>query len=179
MLTSLILRRRRRLTAERLYGGIVAQARQTVFYTELAVPDTLEGRFDLLVLHVHLLFRRLTNGNAAERAVGQAVFDRFCADMDASLREIGIGDLAVPRRMRDMGEAFYGRAAAYDTALAEADDAPLAISLLRNVYGGEGTAAPSARRLSHYVRATVASLAAQDASAIARGELHFPRPEEN
>jgi cytochrome b pre-mRNA-processing protein 3 len=102
------------------------------------------------------------------------VFDCFVGDMDASLREIGIGDLAVPKRMRAMGEAFYGRAAVYDEALAQADNTPLVSALRRNVYAGQ--AAAGVARLAHYVRNAIGALAAQSADAIAEGRIEFPSP---
>ena len=170
-------RRERRETIERLYGAIVAQARLAAFYTGYAVPDTIAGRFDLIVLHVYLVFRRLAAETADLRAIGQGVFDRFAEDMDDSLREMGTGDLAVPRSMRAMGEAFYGRAAAYDDALAAADERVLTAALARNVYGGRVDAAEAARKLAHYVTNCVAILSAQDAAAIARGDVEFAETE--
>jgi cytochrome b pre-mRNA-processing protein 3 len=95
----------------------VAQARLPCFYREYGVPDTVNGRFDLLVLHLAIVLDRLAEGSEL-RAIGQALFDRFCEDMDDNLREIGIGDLSVPREMQRIGEAFYGRAQAYRSALA-------------------------------------------------------------
>jgi len=170
-------RRKREETIDRLYGAIVAHARLPAFYRALAVPDTIEGRFDLLVLHVHLLFRRLAQGDELCRAIGQGVFDRFLADMDASLRELGVGDLAVPKRMRAMGEAFYGRAAAYDAALGEAGDEALAAVLQRNLYASDPDAGRSAALLAHYVRSAAAAMAAQDAAVIASGVVEFRMPE--
>ena len=167
-------RRKHEETIDRLYGAIVAQARDPFFYQALGVPDTIEGRFDMVVLHVHLLFRRLAAEDESVRAVGQGVFDRFVGDMDASLREIGIGDLSVPKRMRAMGVAFYGRAAAYDEALGQADDAQLAAALQRNVYASEPAAGIA--RLAHYVRSAVDALAAQSADVIADGRIEFPSP---
>jgi len=164
-------------TIDRLYGAIVAHARLPAFYRALAVPDTIEGRFDLLVLHVHLLFRRLAQGDEHCRAIGQGVFDRFLADMDASLRELGVGDLAVPKRMRAMGEAFYGRAAAYDAALGEAGDEALAAALHRNVYASDPDARRSAALLAHYVRSAASAMVVQDAAVIASGVVEFPMPE--
>lgn len=169
-------RRKREQIIDRLYGAVVAQARAPEFYRSLAVPDTVEGRFDLLVLHVHLLYRRLAGEDEAVRAAGQDLFDRFIEDMDGSLREMGVGDLAVPKRMRGIGEAFYGRAAVYDSALAAADDTALAAALLKNVYAGDANAADAAARLAAYVRAAAAALAAQDAAAIAGGQVGFPPP---
>lgn len=168
----------RRLTIERLYGAIVAQARLPIFYTTLAVPDTVEGRFDLIVLHVHLLFRRLSRTDETTRAIGQELFDLFFDDMDASLRELGVGDLAVPRKMRAFGEAFYGRAGAYDDALAAADDTALAAALHRNVYGGKAGTEAAARRLAGYARRIEAALAAESTTNICHGRLVFAQPVE-
>src|SRR6476660_9122950 len=99
-----------------LYGAIVAQARNPGLYADLAVPDTVTGRFEMVILHSALVLRHLRADDAA-KAVAQEVFDLFCADMDRSLRELGVGDLAVGKRMREMAGIFYGRADAYDNAL--------------------------------------------------------------
>ena len=171
-------RRERQQTIERLYGVIVAQARMPAFYLGLGVPDTVEGRFDLIVLHVHLLFRRMSRQGAEMQAIGQGVFDRFVTDMDDSLREMGTGDLAVPKRMRAMGEAFYGRAEAYEAGLALQGDAALAAALKRNVYVGATDADRMAVKLAHYVRRADATLAAQRVEDIARGIVRFPSPTE-
>ena len=104
-----------------LYGMIVAQARTAAFYRSYGVPDTVNGRFEMVVLHAVLVLRRLESEPAPVRGLGQALFDRFCADMDGNLREMGVGDLAVPDRMRRIGEAFYGRQAAYAAALAASE----------------------------------------------------------
>jgi cytochrome b pre-mRNA-processing protein 3 len=178
MFQSLRRRRHRRATIDRLYGAIVAQARARIFYAGLKVPDTVAGRFDMMVLHVHLLYRRLARDGDEMRAVGQQLFDRFCADMDGTLRELGVGDLGVPRKMRAIGEAFYGRAGAYDAALAASDDAALAAALERNIFGGAPEARTQARRLASYVRCTEASLAQLDADAVVAGTIAFPPPSE-
>jgi cytochrome b pre-mRNA-processing protein 3 len=106
------------------------------------------------------------------------LFDRFCADMDGTLRERGIGDLAVPRKMRAIGEAFYGRARSYDAALAAAEDAALAAALEKNVFGGASGLAAQGRRLAAYVRRTEAVLTQLNAEAIVGGSLAFPEPVE-
>src|SRR6185295_12932633 len=123
-----------------LYGAIVAQARDARFYGPYQVPDTVLGRFDLIVLHLSLLLRRLRAGDAAMRALAKGVFDEFCRDMDHNLREMGISDQGVPRQMRRVGEAFYGRAQAYDAALVPPGSDALAQALARNVYAGAGDA---------------------------------------
>jgi len=122
-------------TIEAIYGMIVTQAREPLFYRDLAVPDTVNGRFDLLLLHLWLMLRRLKTV-AAGTALSQALFDRFCSDMDDNLREMGVGDLAVPKRMQAFGEAFYGRTAAYDMALTQGREA-FAQALCKNVLNGE------------------------------------------
>jgi cytochrome b pre-mRNA-processing protein 3 len=120
----------------------------------LGVPDTVNGRFDLLLLHLWMVLRHLTTlpGRAE---LSQALFDHFCADMDANLREMAVGDLTVPKKMQALGEAFYGRAAAYDLALTDNAEA-LAQAIGRNVLDGQHI--ESARRLAAYVRAAVVSL---------------------
>ena len=143
-----------RRTIEAIYGMIVAQARQPVFYAQLAVPDTVNGRFDMVVLHLWMVLRRLRKADDGEQ-LAQATFDRFCDDMDDNLREMGVGDLTVPKRMQAFGEAFYGRTAAYDAALAAGGEA-LAIALNRNILN-EGDI-ENARRLAVYVRAATACL---------------------
>jgi cytochrome b pre-mRNA-processing protein 3 len=160
-----------------LYGTIVAQARAAPFYRIYGVPDTVNGRFELVVLHTVLVLRRLESEPAPIRRLGQGLFDRFCGDMDGSLREMGVGDLAVPDKMRKIGEAFYGRQAAYGTALGTPDPAPLVAALERNVFGAQPRTELGASRLATYVRAAAGQLAGQDGQALGRAELSFPDPE--
>jgi cytochrome b pre-mRNA-processing protein 3 len=160
-----------------LYGMIVAQARATPFYRIYGVPDTVNGRFEMVVLHTVLVLRRLESEPVPVRRLGQALFDRFCRDMDGSLREMGVGDLAVPAKMRKIGEAFYGRQAVYVAALAASDPGPLIAALERNVFGAEPGTEPGAGRLATYVRAAAGQLAGQDGQALVRAELTFPDPE--
>ena len=169
-----------------LYGAIVAQARSPVFYTHYGVSDSVEGRFELIVLHLMLVLRRLgADGVAASErepslgpgsAVGQQLFDVFCRDLDDNLREMGVGDLAVPRRMRQFGEAFYGRQAAYAAALGAVDPQELEKALARNILG-EGNAGEKAAPLARYMRAAAAQLDAQPEDALIAGWAVFPSPE--
>ena len=158
-----------------LYGAIVAQARDPRFYAAYAVPDTVLGRFDLIVLHLALVLRRMREG-VATRTLAQGVFDAFCRDMDHNLREMGISDPGVPRQMQKVGEAFYGRAQAYDAALAESGEA-LAQTLARNVYAEATGSRIAAARLAAYVRQAVERLDAQPLEELARGMVRFPKPE--
>ncbi len=159
-------------TIEVIYGMIVTQAREPLFYRDLGVPDTVNGRFDLLVLHLWMVLRRL-KPIVGGTILSQALFDRFCEDMDANLREMGVGDLTVPKRMRSFGEAFYGRTAAYDVALAEGHE-PLAQALCKNILNGGHV--EQARRLALYAETAIAALAARDDAAIASGSCDFPSP---
>ena len=142
-------------TIEAIYGMIVTQAREPLFYRDLAVPDTVNGRFDLLLLHLWMVLRHLRTLPGGPE-LSQGLFDHFCADMDANLRELAVGDLAVPKKMQVLGEAFYGRSAAYDMALTDSTEA-LAQAICRNVLDGEHI--ESARRLATYARRAMASLA--------------------
>lgn len=156
-------------TIEAIYGMIVAQARQPAFYAALNVPDTVNGRFDMLVLHLWPVLRRLKAVGAADLA--QGLFDRFCTDMDGNLREMGVGDLTVPKRMQAFGEAFYGRTAAYDAALAAGDEA-LAAAINRNVLNG--THQDSAIRIAAYMTTVLAALEALDRAALTGAGWRFP-----
>jgi cytochrome b pre-mRNA-processing protein 3 len=175
MILPLFRRSREDASIDRLYGAIVAQARLPAFYRDYGVPDTVEGRLEMIMLHALLLLQRLRPEAAAIQAAGQKVFDRFCRDMDDNLREMGVGDLAVPRTMQKIGAAFYGRAKAYETALA-GDGTGLVDALQRNIYGPD--AAPAGpHRLAEYVRAAATHLRQLDGAALAAGELTFPVPE--
>lgn len=164
-------------TIETIYGMIVTQAREPVFYRDLGVPDTVNGRFDLLVLHLWMVLRRMkpleAGADRPEALFSQALFDRFCEDMDANLREMGVGDVAVPKRMRAFGEAFYGRVAAYDLALGAGWE-PLALTLCKNILNGEEL--DKARHLAVYAEAALADLAALDDTALLGGSWKFPSP---
>ena len=159
-------------TIEAIYGMIVTQAREPLFYRDLGVPDTVNGRFDLLLLHLWLVLRRIRpiDGGAE---LAQALFDGFCDDMDANLREMGVGDLTVPKRMQAFGEAFYGRMAAYDIALSEGE-AALAQALCKNILNGEKI--DQARQLASYATSAIAALAQYDDGMLLDGSARFPSP---
>ncbi|MGI9170159.1 MAG: ubiquinol-cytochrome C chaperone family protein [Caulobacteraceae bacterium] len=108
--------------ARRLHAWAVARARQPILYAEMGVPDTVEGRFEILTLHVILLLDRLRHEAGDAIRARQELFDVYLRDLDGALREMSVGDLAVGRRMRNLGEVFYGRAKAYDEAFADLPD---------------------------------------------------------
>jgi cytochrome b pre-mRNA-processing protein 3 len=158
-------------TIEAIYGMIVAQARRPEFYLHCSVPDTVNGRFDMVVVHLWMVLNRLR----AVRGVveSQQLFDRFCSDMDANLREMGVGDLTVPKRMKKFGEAFYGRSGAYDAAII-AGEGELRAALARNVLSSENS--DIAGPLAKYVAHAVAQLADVDAAPLIAGDWRFPNP---
>jgi cytochrome b pre-mRNA-processing protein 3 len=163
-------------TIRDLYGAIVAQARSAAFYSTYGVPDTVQGRFDLIVLHLVLFLARVGPDDSARRGIGQKLFDVFCSDLDGNLREMGVGDLAVPKQMKRFGEAFYGRQNAYLAAFAAADDHELEKALARNIFPGAHSE-PGAARLAHYARVALQRFETQEDAALLRGEVAFPNPE--
>ena len=171
-----LFHRQPKSTIAALYGAIVAQARHPHFYEDYGVPDTVLGRFDLIILHLALVLRRLRDGDAQVRALAQGMFDEFCRDMDQNLREMGVSEQGVPRQMRRVGEAFYGRAQVYDAALAASHNDALTHALARNVYadGGEGSIA--ADQLAAYVRHATTALGEQPLEDLVRGVVRFPEP---
>src|SRR5215211_4816498 len=160
-----------------LYGIIVAQARAPAFYQDYGVPDTVDGRFEMIVLHTVLVLRRIETMSEPIRRQGEALFDLFCSDMDASLREMGVGDLGVPREMRRIGEAFFGRQAAYVAALAAADRESLIAAVGRNVFRN-ASSIDGPERMAAYICAAVRVLNAIHTEALRSGELVFPDPKE-
>src|SRR5712671_1001835 len=123
-----------RKAAELAYGRIVEHAREPGFFTDGGVPDTVDGRFELICLHAFLYLHRLKREQPQSARLGQSFYDLMFADFDRSLREMGVGDLSVGREIKRMAEAFHGRIAAYEAGLA-ADDAVLLPALARNLFG--------------------------------------------
>jgi cytochrome b pre-mRNA-processing protein 3 len=164
-----------------LYGAAVAAARDAWFFEALGVPDSLDGRFDLIGLHAAVLIRRLRRDpDPRGAALAQAVFDAMFADMDVTLREMGVGDLSVGKRVKRMWEAFHGRALAYEAALDAADAPALAAALQRNVWRAAPEAGPSpqAGRLAAHAMRLAGALATQALPDLLRGEARFPAPKE-
>ncbi|NIR45903.1 MAG: ubiquinol-cytochrome C chaperone [Gemmatimonadetes bacterium] len=164
-------------SAHRLYGRLVAQARRTEFYTALGVPDTPQGRFEMIALHAFLVLHRLKGETKAAARLSQAVFDVMFADLDQSLREMGVGDLSVGRRVKSLAQGFYGRAAAYESGLTT-EDRTLIAALSRNVYA---TAAPTPTptqmaAMAAYLRREAEALARQDTADFLSGRVEFGPP---
>lgn len=159
------------------YSRVVEQARQPAFFVECRVPDTLDGRFELICLHAFLYLHRLKRERPLAAPLAQRFFDTMFADFDRSLREMGTGDLSVGREVKRMAGAFYGRIAAYENGL-EADDAALAPALVRNLYGTAPPDAAPLQAMAEYVRRAAASLDRQAAAALLAGAIGFGKPPE-
>lgn len=165
----------RRRTIETLHRRINDAARAPGLYTHLAVPDTVEGRFEALCLHVILVLRRLNRLPAPAPDIAQDLVDSVFLHLDASLRELGVGDLGVSKRMKKLAAAFYGRAGAYDAALDVGDAAALRLALARNVLARDEPEA--AAGLAAYVAALAEGLEGVDLDRFLGAGPPFPEPE--
>jgi cytochrome b pre-mRNA-processing protein 3 len=158
------------MEADALYAAIVAQARDARFYFDYGVPDSLDGRFEMIVLHCYLVLRRLRGAGAEAAHMAQALVDSLFLDMDANLREMGAGDLGVGKRVKRMASGFYGRVAAYERSQAAGD---LKDALRRNLFG---TVSPDPRELEGmeaYLFVAGSTLAAQPLAEILAGCPNF------
>lgn len=175
ILDSLFRRRRLELPSSLIYGALVAQARDPWFYGELGVPDTVEGRFEMIALHGFLVLNRLKMEKSDGEQLAQAIFDLMFADMDRNLREMGVGDLGIAKRVKALIKGFYGRIKVYDEGVSGADELPLVAALDRNVF--DGTAADGvAQTLAVYLRDSVTCLRDVPLQEIMEGRLAFARP---
>lgn len=159
--------------AERLYLALVTQARQPMFFQVLGVPDTVLGRFEMISLHAFMLFQRLRD--TEDGALAQDVHDVMFADMDRSLREMGVGDLGVGKRVKKLASNLYGRIAAYEQGLA-GDDATLAAALRRNLFATADANDAQVLAVAGYLRREVAALSGQSPAALRGGEIAFGAP---
>ncbi len=162
--------------SDTIYLEIVRKARQTAFYRDFCVPDTVEGRFEMIVLHLALVFHRLRDEDDAAKKTAQKVVDTFFTDMDRSLREMGIGDISVPKKMKKLGQAYNGRSMAYYKAMDAGDADGFRGAVLRNVMALEtGTETPEQRRgadaIAAYALATVALLKQSSVAEILAGGI--------
>lgn len=157
-----------------LYEAIVKQARQPRFYKDMTVPDDVDGRFDLILLHAFLVHHRIKDEPKAKQ-LGQALFDYTFKEMDKALREIGIGDLSVPRHMKHMMKSYKGRIMNYDQAAG--DDKALAEAVRRNLYRKLPSVPDELVTLIvGYINDNIAHLAGQDYTMIEKGHISFKGP---
>ena len=165
--------------AQDLLGALVMQARAPAFYSGAGVPDTLDGRYEMIALHLVLLLRRLRR-EPADRAraakLSQALFDAVFASFDENLREMGVGDLSVGGKVKAMVQGFYGRAAAYENGLVAAGDEPLHAAVRRNLFGTLEPQPAQVEAMAEYLRREDRSLAAQSFADLASGRVRFGLP---
>ena len=161
--------------AERIYFAALAAARQPYFYLRCGVPDTLQGRFEMVALNLFPVLHRLTQDPGDDPELARRVAESLVDDMDGALRDVGVSDTKVPKRMKTLYGSFAGRIAAYGQALAEGEEA-LAAAIARNVFPNGGEAA-HVSALSRYVTAAVGEIRAADPVALRRGALPFPEVE--
>jgi cytochrome b pre-mRNA-processing protein 3 len=159
-----------------LYDQILAQGRNPAFFIGGRVPDTVEGRTDMMLLHLFLLMHRLRDEDGEIRELTRGVCDRFFAELDRAMREMGVGDLSVPKKMRKVADIYTGCSAAYGKALANADDAELTEAVLRNVYGRSEQRRREASALADYMRRASVALSAVPAETLTHAPLPFPSP---
>jgi cytochrome b pre-mRNA-processing protein 3 len=168
-------RRANRILIEQIHGQIVAAARSPAFFAQWAVPDTLEGRFEMVVVHAGLVMRRLAKLDGLGAEIAQDLVDCLFSHFEAALREMAIGDAGVVKRLKAMIEAFYGRNRVYAAALDAHDATALGLALARNVYGAAGIAeAPHAPDLARYVMTAAAGLEDEAIGVFSAGEFRFP-----
>lgn len=159
-------------TARALYAETIHAARRAEFYTEMNVPDTTEGRFEILALMAFLVLRRLKSEPAA-KDVAQAYFDVMFDDIDSNLREMGVGDISVGKKVKKLAESFYGRIKAYEDALEAGDDTQLCQALTRHPYRKTAPLAAHVDRLARQVRAEDRHLATLDTAALLAENISF------
>jgi cytochrome b pre-mRNA-processing protein 3 len=170
-----IFGRRRQISeavTESAYAAIVAAARQVPLYSHFMIPDTPLGRFESLSAHLVLFLRRTKDAAAPLPALAQEIVDMFITDMDHSLRELGIGDAGVPKRMKKLSKMFYGRAEFYGKALDKGDAAELTEALRRNIRP-DTAQWPEAASLARYLMSAEAALNSVDDASIAGGAFDF------
>ena len=169
------LKNRKNKVAMELYSILVIQARRPHFYKYWGIPDTPDGRYDMIMLHAFLVLHRLKYDHHNTKNISQALFDLMFEDMDKNLREMGAGDVGIGHRIKDMAKAFYGRIAAYELGLNQTGDL-LEDAIKRNVYRNSLATDEQIARLCHYIRFEVDSLASQPTKSFLDGKLTFRNP---
>lgn len=176
MIWSLLKRKKsNQALVTRQYEAITAAARWPAFYEEMDAPDTVIGRFEMITLHLVLYLRRTSSSGPAVQGLAQEVLEAFFEDVDHSIRELGIGDTGVPKRMKKFARMFYGRANSYGESLEAADETALAEALSRNIHPDAGAAAPSMQALAEWMMRAATALERTGEETLASGLLEFPQ----
>jgi cytochrome b pre-mRNA-processing protein 3 len=169
-------RNHNRIIVERQYAALTAVARAPIFYERLGVPDTVMGRFEMLSLVMILFFRRTRSSETSGQEIAQEIVDAFFQDIDYSIRELGIGDNSVPKRMKKLAGMFYGRLESYAAAMDAGDRDALAAALRRNIHPQQGEGAPSMNGLAEWMMIAERHLADVSEIQIATGSATLPEP---
>ncbi|MGI9426495.1 MAG: ubiquinol-cytochrome C chaperone family protein [Hyphomicrobiaceae bacterium] len=176
MLEWLAQRRSRKRTAQNLYGSIVALSRRDEFYADFGVPDTVEGRFEILVIHMFLILDRLRQDGAQSNPLAQELVDAFFADMDTTIRQLGVGDFSVPKKMRHLAEVFDQRLHGYRGAAEAAPGDQLRHLLVENLELKDTGKNSSAGRLEKYIFESMQRLARQTTGEVIEGLIAGTTP---
>lgn len=163
-----------KVAVEHQYAILTAAARQPAFYRTASVPDTVMGRFEMLSTVLILYFHRTGSSTEAVKAIAQEIVDAFFEDLDHSLRELGIGDQGVPKRMKKLASMFYGRVDSYGTALDAGDHQALEAALRRNFHPDDADPNLSMALLAHYMLEADRALKAVTDEVLERGEARLP-----
>ena len=164
-------------TPLRLYRALCDQARREEFYRYAGVPDTVESRFEMVALHAFLVMHRLKQGGEGAKALGQRLFDVFFDDLDQTMREMGVGDLSVGKKVKKLASSFYGRISAYEAGLAEGASV-MSEAIRRNIYAEAPVDTAQLTLMAAYVARAAAGLEAQGEDVLIGGEIRFPTPPE-
>lgn len=159
-----------------LYGSLVEKARDPAFYAALGVPDTVNGRFDMLIIHAMLVLRRLRGGGELADLTGKSMLELLFRDMDQSLREMGVGDMGVGKHIKKMAKAMYGRAEAYEVGLDSGDPAATAQALKENIYRQGAPADAVVAQMADYLRRADAHARGEDVAEIIAGRINLAVP---
>lgn len=166
--------RAERQAAKALYAAIMHQSRDSFFYSDRQVPDTLDGRFDLVLLHAFLVLNRIGLEQSTFPLLSQCLFDAIFHDTERAIREMGVGDLSVSKHMRRMMKAFRGRVMAYHAAVQMNDDSALIEALRRNLYGTVADVPEETLMvMAQYTRRTMDDLKLQQDDTLQKGVIDF------
>ena len=158
-----------------IYSIIVDTARKPVFYSKLSVPDTVDGRFDMIILHMFFVLNRLQHSDAGDsKAFSQQLFDYMFSDMERSLRELGVGEVGVPKHMKRMMKGFNGRMDQYHTSLEQNDTQALTESVRKNIFfGADNVTSDQVKQMTTYAKAQYAHINKASIEDILSGTLTF------
>lgn len=165
----------RKEAAEKIYDAIVAQSRNPAFYLRCGVPDTLSGRFDMLVIHMFVVLQILKLGGREGQLLAQEIVEAFIREMDTMVRDLGVSDRNVPKEVRKIAQLFYGQLLAYSTALQRGDTKGLANEVWKSFQSGEGSSASiAAEAISTYMRQAIKNIQEMPLNMLLQGNIRFP-----